>query len=63
MILEVKSKCDLADFIYLPLRLHRRNPKWVPPVYMDEWKFFNPAKNKVPLYSSLNYNESIIKTS
>lgn len=63
MMLEVKSKRDLADFIYLPLRLHRRNSKWIPPVYIDEWKFFNPDENKVPLCSYLNYNESIIKTS
>ncbi len=54
MIIEVKSKKDLADFIYLPLKLHRRNPKWVPPVYRDEWKFFDPLKNK-----SFSYCETI----
>ena len=54
MITEVKSKQDLADFIYLPLKLHRWNPNWVPPVYRDEWKFFNPLKNK-----SFSYCETI----
>jgi hypothetical protein len=49
-IFEVKTKRERAQFIYLPLRLHRTNPKWVPPVYMDEWKFFNPAKNKAFSY-------------
>jgi hypothetical protein len=54
-ISEVKTKRDLARFIYLPLRLHRANPKWVPPVYMDEWKFFNPDKNK-----SFSYCDTIL---
>lgn len=49
-ISEVKTKRELSQFIYLPLRLHRANPSWVPPVYMDEWKFFNPAKNKAFSY-------------
>jgi len=49
-ISEVKTKRDLTQFIYLPLKLHRTNPKWVPPIYIDEWKFFNPAKNKAFSY-------------
>lgn len=54
-ISEVKTKRELNQFIYFPLRLHRNNPKWVPPVYMDEWKYFNPAKN-----SSFNYCDTIL---
>ena len=54
-ISEVKTKRELTQFIYFPLRLHRNNPKWVPPVYMDEWKYFNPAKN-----SSFNYCDTIL---
>jgi hypothetical protein len=50
-ISEVKTKRELTQFIYFPLRLHRGNPKWVPPVYMDEWKYFNPTKNRAFLYS------------
>jgi hypothetical protein len=49
-ISEVKTKRDLSRFIYFPLRLHKKNPKWVPPVYMDEWKLFNPSKNKAFSY-------------
>lgn len=49
-ISEVKTKRELTQFIYFPLRLHRNNPKWVPPVYLDEWKLFNPAKNKAFAY-------------
>jgi hypothetical protein len=54
MISEVKSNRDLNEFIYLPLHFHRRNPYWVPPVYIDEKKFFNPEKNK-----SFSYCETI----
>jgi hypothetical protein len=49
-ISEVKTKKELSQFIYFPLRLHRKNPKWVPPVYIDEWKLFNPSKNKAFSY-------------
>jgi hypothetical protein len=45
-VYEVKTKKDFHQFIYLPLRLHKDNPNWVPPVYLDEVKLFNPAKNK-----------------
>ena len=45
-ISEVKTRKELRQFIYLPMKIHRSNPKWVPPVYMDEWKLFHPAKNK-----------------
>jgi hypothetical protein len=44
-IVEVKNKKQLKEFIYIPQKLHGDNPFWVPPVYMDEWKFFNPIKN------------------
>ena len=54
-ISEVKTKRELTRFIYFPLRLHRGNPKWVPPVYMDEWKLFNPAKN-----SAFSYCDTIM---
>ncbi len=45
-IREVKVKKDLRTFIYLPEKLHRGHPKWVHPIYMDDWSYFDPAKNK-----------------
>jgi hypothetical protein len=45
-IREVKGKKDLRAFIYLPERLHRGRPKWVHPIYTDDWSYFDPAKNK-----------------
>jgi hypothetical protein len=36
----------MKAFIYLPEKIHKGQAYWVPPIYMDEWKFFNPQKNK-----------------
>ncbi len=46
IIQEVKSKKDLKKFIHLPAAIHKGHSNWVPPIYMDEWDFFNPKKNK-----------------
>lgn len=45
-IKEVVSKKDLKTFIYLPEIIHSNHKNWVPPIYLDEWDYFNPAKNK-----------------
>lgn len=46
IIREVQSREDLRKFIFLPEAIHQNHPNWVPPIYMDEWEFFNPQKNK-----------------
>ena len=45
-IREVRSRKDLRTFIYLPEKIHAGHKNWVHPLYMDEWKFFDPKKNK-----------------
>ena len=35
----------LRLFIHLPAAIHKNHHNWVPPIYMDEWEFFNPEKN------------------
>jgi len=45
-IQEVESKEMLRKFIHLPEAIHKNHTNWVPPIYMDEWDFFNPKKNK-----------------
>ena len=45
-IQEVKSPKELKKFIHLPAAIHKNHSNWVPPIYMDEWTFFNPKKNK-----------------
>lgn len=49
-IREVKTRKDLKTFIYLPKKLHRGHINWVPPIYMDEWKYFDAKKNKAFSY-------------
>jgi GNAT superfamily N-acetyltransferase len=50
-IRELRTRKDLKTFIYLPEKIHVNHPNWVHPVYMDEWKYFNPEKNKAFSYS------------
>lgn len=45
-IFPVQSKGDLRKFIHLPAKIHKDHTNWVPPIYMDEWTFFNPKKNE-----------------
>ncbi len=54
-IREVKNRRDLRNFVYLPASLHRGHQTWVPPLYMDEFNFFNPRKNK-----SFGYCDTIL---
>ncbi len=49
-ITPVRNRRDLNHFIYLPERLHRDHPRWMPPIYMDEWKYYDPKKNKAFRY-------------
>ena len=46
LIQEVLTKKELKTFIHLPAKIHQNHPNWVPPIYMDDWEFFNPKKNK-----------------
>lgn len=45
-IREVNSRSELRTFIHLPQKIHADNHNWLPPVYADEWNFFNPKKNR-----------------
>lgn len=46
IIREVSTKNELRAFIYLPELIHHGHRNWVPPIYMDDWTFFDPKKNK-----------------
>ena len=50
-IREVSTKKDLRTYIYLPEKIHKNHKNWLPPVYMDEWTFYNTKKNKCFSYS------------
>jgi hypothetical protein len=47
----VETKKDLKTFIYLPEKIHAEHSTWAPPIYPDEWKYFNPKKNRAYSYS------------
>jgi len=49
-IREVTGSKDLKTFIYLPEKINVGRPNWVPPVIMDDKKYFNPKKNKAFTY-------------
>lgn len=49
----VCSKSDLKKFIHLPAKIHKGHQNWVPPLYSDEWEFFNKKKNKSYEYSDV----------
>jgi GNAT superfamily N-acetyltransferase len=46
----VKNRKDLKTFIYLPEKIHANQENWVHPIYMEEWNYFNPQKNKAFTY-------------
>ncbi len=48
---EVLTKKELREFIYLPSRIHKDEPNWLPPLYSDEWLLFNKEKNKSYKYA------------
>jgi ribosomal protein S18 acetylase RimI-like enzyme len=52
---EVVTRKDLRDFIFLPEKVHRNEPEWLPPIYMDEWKLYDRKKNK-----SFGYADALI---
>ena len=43
---EVQTKGDLRKFIHFPASIHKNHDAWMPPIYADEWNFFNPKKNR-----------------
>ena len=49
-VAEVSSRRDLKTFIYLPEKIHQGHLNWVPPLYVDEWKYFDRSKNKAFAY-------------
>ncbi len=54
IIREVTNAKDLKEFVLLPSKIHRNHKNWVPPIYMDDFNFFNPKKN-----SSFSYCDHI----
>jgi hypothetical protein len=45
-IKEVTTRKLMREFIHLPAKIHQNHSNWVPPIYMDEWAYFDSKKNK-----------------
>lgn len=43
---ELKGRKDLKTFVYLPEKIHKGHDNWVHPMYMDDWIYFDPKKNR-----------------
>jgi hypothetical protein len=52
-IREVRTKRDRRVFVFLPKKIHSGHPGWLPPLYGDELKYFDPEKN--PSFRSCDY--------
>jgi len=51
IVSEVKTRRELREFIFLPAKVNRTNARWIPPIYMDNWKFFDAKKNRAFQYA------------
>ncbi len=55
IIKEVLTLRDLREFISLPARVHKDDPHWLPPIYLDDRMLFNKKKN-----SSFKYADAVL---
>ncbi len=44
-IREIADRRELKTFIFLPEKIHAGRPNWTPPIWIDEWQYFDPRKN------------------
>jgi hypothetical protein len=51
VIKEVLTRKQLREFIFLPEKVHKNEPGWLPPIYMDERELYNKKKNKSYKYA------------
>jgi hypothetical protein len=51
IIKEVLTRKERRQFIYLPAKIHKDEPGWLPPIYMDEWELYDKKKNKSYQYA------------
>jgi hypothetical protein len=48
--IDPRNRKDLKVFIALPEKIHTGHKNWVYPLYDDDWKYFDPRKNKAFAY-------------
>lgn len=45
-IRDVESRRSLREFINLPAKIHHNHSTWLPSITSEDWKYFDPNKNK-----------------
>ena len=55
IVKKIESRSELREFIYLPAKVHRGEPNWLPPLYSDEWHLFDKKKNSSYSYSDADF--------
>ncbi|MBW0176812.1 hypothetical protein [Sediminibacterium sp.] len=50
-IQKIKNSNELGNFIKLPSKLYKDDPRWVPPLYADEYQFHDSQKNPALAYA------------
>lgn len=50
----VTGRAALREFVELPYRLYRREPRWVPPLRRDEYNRLSPARNPFHDHASIH---------
>jgi len=55
IVKKIESRSELREFIYLPAKVHREEPNWLPPLYSDEWHLFDKKKNSSYSYSDADF--------
>ncbi|MGW8315210.1 MAG: hypothetical protein ACWGNV_06390, partial [Bacteroidales bacterium] len=43
----------MRTFIHLPSAIHKGHSNWVPPLYSDDWEYFDSRRNKSFSYSDV----------
>jgi hypothetical protein len=51
IVKEVLTRKELKEFIYLPSKVHKDQPDWLPPIYIDDWKLFDKKRNRSYQYA------------
>ena len=61
IIKEVKTKKEIKEFINFPLKMYKKNPYFVPPLYGDEKQLFSKKYVYYDTCEAIYYNAYITK--
>ncbi len=50
-IIHVRTKKEFKEFVYLPLKIYKNDPVWVPPLWAEEYSEYRKGKNAVLAHS------------